>query len=1452
MFNFLGRWFQRQCRHSQRRGTSRCVYRTRPRLEVLEDRVVPAVINVNSTADVALNALAPGQVTLRDAIQIANTNGDATNVINLTVAGNYQIQLAGTAGETDNQAGEFSIFNNATAATTGLNLTIQNTSGGAATINANSLSRVFDINANNAVPANNGLLGTVTISGVTIENGLAQPGDAAGGSGGGIRDVGPVSLTLNNDIVTNNNATADGGGIAMENAASTRWTLTLNATTVSGNHAGDAGGGIDEDGTGKVFINAGSVIADNTTVNQGAGIWLDALNGGTANLTINGAYIAGNTAGMLGGGAGNAGNGAVTILNSTFQDNTSTGFGGGFADENNLGTLTVQNSLFVGNKAGTNGGAIQEGNGTIIANSEIENNAAGVNGMMPIGTTGKGAANAVEGSGGGLFINGGTLTLTSSTIADNTAEINGGGIELQTTGATTITNSTIAFNTALFNTPSTAGAPSVFLNDGGGIDDAATGTVALIDDTVSNNFANNGGGIFFAGTTGLRLQNTIVARNTVSGAGPDLDFTGTVAGVDLGGNLIGVSGAGSGNAGFTAGTTQTGTVGTPLDPLLADLEGNGGPQIGSSGHQITLQTEALLPGSPAIGKGMANGVLTDERGFVRHNPPSVGAFEFNAITPTATPAANLVTPAVAGNVTLVVTSTTDSLNQVGTLRNAIQTANADLANGTATSVTISIQTAGLYQIKLAGTPGETDNAAGEFALFTSPNTPVGSSLTIQNDSGGAVTIDGGNQTRVFDINPTNLIPANNVVLGAVTINGVTIENGLAQPGDGAAGSGGGIRDQGPVDLTLNNDSIINSSASADGGGIAMENATSTKWALTLNATTVSGNHAGDAGGGIDEDGTGKVFVNAGSVIRDNTTINQGAGIWLDAINGGAAALTVTGAYVVGNSAGQLAGGLGNAGTGNVVIITNSTLQDNTSTGFGGGFADENNGGVLNVQNSLFQGNKAGTNGGAIQEGKSTNITNSEFRNNAAGVNGMMAIGSSLGVGNPVEGSGGGLFINGGFLSITSSTIANNTAEINGGGIEVQTTAPSGIMNSTIVGNTALFNTPSTAAAPSVFLNNGGGIDDAATTVFTIMDDTLANNFANNGGGIFFAGSTGGVVPLVIQGTILAHNIASTTGPDADFTGVLTGVDKGGNLVGVSGPGSGNTGVFTAGTTQTGTVANPLDPLVTGLTNNGGPLAGSTGHQITVETAGLSAGSPAIGKGVANGENVDERGFPRLNPPSIGAFEFQNTTLTVTVTPASPTLALNNSENVAVTITNTGANALPVDNSTVDVALAAGGTRTTTFTATLGALASGQGQTFTVTVNGTALGQQTVTGTVTSPDTNPATATGSATVTVTPTPTPTPTPTTPVGTLTVFAFGFGPGGGIDLFEVDTRGDVFAVPFMGGGGPLFINTTVQLPVVAFVNGQLLAFLHSSAGQNFLIDIVNPFNPFVLGPVLAGLHL
>jgi hypothetical protein len=207
--------------------------------------------------------------------------------------------------------------------------------------------------------------------------------------------------------------------------------------------------------------------------------------------------------------------------------------------------------------------------------------------------------------------------------------------------------------------------------------------------------------------------------------------------------------------------------------------------------------------------------------------------------------------------------------------------------------------------------------------------------------------------------------------------------------------------------------------------------------------------------------------------------------------------------------------------------------------------------------------------------------------------------------------------------------------------------------------------------------------------------------------------------------------------------------------------------------------------------------------------------------------------------------------------------------VTVTVTNISGLPLPADNSTLTVTASSGLNIGGTLTFTLGPLAEFLSQSFTFNATGVALGTQTLNVSVTSPDTIPATVTTSAMVNVTqptktkpPTTTTTPitttttaptttTITTPQGTLMVFAFGLGPTG-FDLFEIDSVGDVFAVPFMGGGGPIFLNTTLELPLAAEVNNQLMPLLASASGQLFLINIIDPFAPGVLGPVLAALHL
>ncbi len=127
--------------------------------------------------------------------------------------------------------------------------------------------------------------------------------------------------------------------------------------------------------------------------------------------------------------------------------------------------------------------------------------------------------------------------------------------------------------------------------DGGAIYSEGTGT--LIDDTITQNDAAEGfpstgyaGGVYVLTGT-LTIADTIIAGNTADVGAPDVygGFTSS------GHNLIGDGTSGSG---FVS-SDQVGTSAAPIKPLLAPLGNYGG----------TTPTQALLPGSPAIGAGVS-------------------------------------------------------------------------------------------------------------------------------------------------------------------------------------------------------------------------------------------------------------------------------------------------------------------------------------------------------------------------------------------------------------------------------------------------------------------------------------------------------------------------------------------------------------------------------------------------------------------------------------------------------------------------------------------------------------------------------------------------------------------------------------------------------------------------------------------------------------------------------
>jgi hypothetical protein len=606
---------------------------------------VPAIYNVTSILDgqatAGVTQTAPGVFSapsLRAAIQAANAQavGAGANTINLTVPGVYRITIPG-AGEDANLTGDFDILPNN-------NLSITNTSGGNVVVDGGGIDRVFDINPLNAT-APTGTL--VTFTGFTIQDGRAfstpAQADTGAASGGGIRDVGNVSLTLTNMILANNTASADGGGVSMENANSTPWTLTLNNTTVTGNRAGDAGGGIEEDGHGKVVV-TGSTIASNTSVNQGAGIWLDGIqqfpgplvsavvtNGGTGYTSAPTVSFMRGEGDTTGGGATataaiDPATGAVTSITIT---NGGTGW-----NAQPVVTLTGGG----GTGAMANAFVASQSASLTVTNSLVQGNVS-----LATGQFGGGIGNA--GDAGGMA-NG--VSITGSTLAFNSVNGLGGGYgDEQGQASVFIVNSTFVNNSA-----------AVY---GGGIQSFGPSTI-INDTTIAGNSAQTlGGGVFVPSGT-FFLNNSVVARN-VSGPMNFLNGTNPPVAPDLFGKTTGSSGDFIGAVDGTTSVTNgvngnfAGTTATPLDPLLGPLQNNGGP----------TPTEAPLPGSPLIDKGinlfLPPGVTTDQRGGPRILNGSggavvdIGAIEFQPPTTTTSLTASPATAALGTTVTLTATVT---------------------------------------------------------------------------------------------------------------------------------------------------------------------------------------------------------------------------------------------------------------------------------------------------------------------------------------------------------------------------------------------------------------------------------------------------------------------------------------------------------------------------------------------------------------------------------------------------------------------------------------------------------------------------------------------------------------------------------------------------------------------------------------------------------------------------
>jgi Ca2+-binding RTX toxin-like protein len=401
-------------------------------------------------------------------------------------------------------------------------------------------------------------------------------------------------LAVTNDLAVDGDRDGDGSRVTIDGNDQSRVLAIDGGTEVALTDLGITGGyaGAEEDGGG-ILLGAG---------------------GG---LTLTGCTVSGNRAGYsfyyVGNGGGIfAGAGSrVTIEGSTLEGNAASGNGGGIGTAAGV-VLEVRDSRLLDN-LGANGGAVAlaEGGSLVLARSEVAGN---------LGATYHG------GSGGGLYVDRGSLVVTGSTLSGNAGYYSGGAIEALES-MVLLAQTTISGNLA---------SSRIFPGLGGAVH-GVNSRVELISSTVTGNFGEGGidsapdysgvGGLALTYGT-LSLADSIVAGNF--GADPDNVITAT----DLDGRIARSNGHnifGSAVLGDVAGDLEG------IDPalLFAAIDPvTGGGALGLNGGPTpTVALRDALDNPALSGAEPLTAGDADQRGFARPDPdgsnPDVGAFELD-------------------------------------------------------------------------------------------------------------------------------------------------------------------------------------------------------------------------------------------------------------------------------------------------------------------------------------------------------------------------------------------------------------------------------------------------------------------------------------------------------------------------------------------------------------------------------------------------------------------------------------------------------------------------------------------------------------------------------------------------------------------------------------------------------------------------------------------------------
>jgi CSLREA domain-containing protein len=613
-------------------------------------------------------------------------------------------------------------------------------------------------------------------------------------------------------------------------------------------------------------------------------------------------------------------------------------------------------------------------------------------------------------------------------------------------------------------------------------------------------------------------------------------------------------------------------------------------------------------------------------------------------------------PAAPADNTFAVVTTTDAVdNNIGdgaclstngacTLRAAIQEANAQYAaHGGFYTITVPGAVSFFfppraYFLTLIGS-GEDNAATGDL--------DIKSNLSIYSSNGRPALINAASLgDRVFQITPPTAAPI------VVSFANIWIANGSG------TSKGGALLINPNTQVTLSNAHIMANTVTGqvpEGGGIVNEVSST----LTLNNVLMRDNKVLITNNGSGTGGAimtyGNLSVNQSSFISNLVTYNS-PGEVVSSAGGAISAYCCSGPVILTASvvqsnvvkaegASQEAAGGGISATSAPLTITNSTINNNLVSG-GNGILQAEGGGLYSdfkayIENSVLNNNVVTTTNGAtyLDGGGMTLNGAAQIIDDTLALNAVYN-GSALG------GYGGGINIGGLYFGanvlVDRSVLQTNFAN-DGGGLNTSISTTLAVRNSLLEGNVAtngagLFNLGVLSATNDTFYYNvasksGGGIYNSqiasidSATFNHNAADTNSDNIGDGGGLFVGTGAT-----LYLRNSLLTGNAddsATTILPDC--AGTL--ISQNYNLMQQI-PGSGCTILGSTSHDLHGTFPGVIDSAAQ---NNGGDTP----------TIALPPGSAAINAGDPTGcqdENgnplaIDQRGFPRIGPCDIGAYEF---------------------------------------------------------------------------------------------------------------------------------------------------------------------------------------------------------------------